>query len=136
MQNSRTTLEIMLAAAETYKERNKQYGDSYLRHAAIMKALFPKGVELNTSEDFNRFGVMNMIVSKLVRYTQNWYQPHIDSIHDMGVYCFIGQELDEALLKAEQEQKDAPYLAQMPTFIRPVFTDKSPTEKYQEGQTK
>lgn len=100
---TKTALHFMLAAAETYKERNKQYGDSYLRHAAVMKALLPKGVELNTSEDFNRFGVLNMMVSKLVRYTQNWYQPHLDSIHDLGVYCFIGQELDYDLLNKNTE---------------------------------
>jgi hypothetical protein len=130
MQNSKTTLEIMLAAAETYKERNKQYGDSYLRHAAIMKALFPKGLELNTNEDFNRFGVMNMIVSKLVRYTQNWYQPHIDSIHDMGVYCFIGQELDEKLLAKEKEEVAPP----PPNFVKVVLAENSPIDLLMEGK--
>jgi hypothetical protein len=37
-----------------------------------------------------------MQVSKLIRYTQAWENRHIDSSHDMGVYCFIQEELDRA----------------------------------------
>lgn len=88
--------ECMAAALKTYEERGKQYGDSYIRHGLVMRALFPNDVILKTEEDWQRFGVLNMIVSKLVRYTMNWKAPHVDSIHDMGVYCFIEEELARA----------------------------------------
>lgn len=87
-------LDCIEAALETFKARNTSYGDSYLRHGIVMSALFPDGIELKTQEDFNRFGVLNMQVSKLVRYTQSWDRPHIDSSHDLGVYSFIQEELD------------------------------------------
>ncbi len=96
---AKSILDIMAQATATWAERDKIYGDSYKRHGNVMKALLPKGIELNSIDDFNRFGTLNMIVSKLVRYTQNWYEPHIDSIHDMGVYCFINQHLDEEVLE-------------------------------------
>ena len=85
--------DCMAQALKTYEQRKGQYGDSYLRHGKVMQAIFPAGIKLESREDFNRFGVLNMIVSKLVRYTVNWKDPHIDSIHDMGVYCFIDEEL-------------------------------------------
>lgn len=91
--------ELMEVAARTYKERNKVYGDSYKRHGSIMKALYPEGVTLETEQDFNRFGVMNMIVSKLCRYSNNFETGgHQDSIHDLGVYSFMLEELDLDIL--------------------------------------
>ena len=62
-----------------------------------MKALFPNGIELKTVEDYNRFGVINMIVAKLTRYSQNWPKTHQDSLHDLGVYAFILESLDDSL---------------------------------------
>ena len=58
-------------------------------------ALFPKGVNLKTIEDYNRFGIINMLVAKLTRYCQGWPKSHQDSIHDLGVYAFILESLDD-----------------------------------------
>ena len=38
-------------AAATYIERNKSYGDSYKMHGDLLRALFPKGLQLVTKED-------------------------------------------------------------------------------------
>ena len=88
--------ECMKAALKTFEERASVYGDSYTRHGEVMAALFPDGVHLSTQDDYNRFGILNMQVSKLIRYTQSWNDRHIDSSHDMGVYCFMQEELDRA----------------------------------------
>jgi hypothetical protein len=85
---------LMQSGASTYRARNKVYGDSYHRHGQVMKALYPQGVELKTIEDFNRFGIVNMLVSKITRYANDPSLGHIDSIHDMGVYSFMLEELD------------------------------------------
>ena len=85
----------MQKAAKTYRQRNKVYGDNYKRHGAVMAALFPDGIALRTIEDHNRFGVLTMIVSKLGRYATNFEKGgHNDSIHDLGVYAFMLEELD------------------------------------------
>lgn len=96
--------ECIMAAGKTFKERAAVYGDSYTRHGEVMIALFPDGLKLNTVEDFNRFGILNMQISKLIRYTQSWDDRHIDSSHDQGVYCFMQEELDRAY-HAEKQRK-------------------------------
>jgi len=82
-------------AAETYEERNKVYGDTYKRHGKVTAALFPNGVILKTTEDHNRFGVLTLVIGKLTRYCTNFEKGgHADSIHDLGVYAFMLEELD------------------------------------------
>jgi hypothetical protein len=82
-------------AIKTFSERNKTYGDNYIQHGKVMKALFPNGVDLRTEKEYNRFGVVNMMVAKLTRYSQGWPSAHQDSIHDLGVYSFMLESLDD-----------------------------------------
>lgn len=87
--------ELLKAAAATYEQRNKIYGDSYKEHGKIMSALFPE-LTLSGVDDFNRFGVLNMMVSKLTRYAANFNEGgHEDSIHDLVVYSAMLLELDD-----------------------------------------
>lgn len=86
--------ELIAQAQKTFAERNKTYGSSYLRHGRVMKELYPDGVKLETIDDFNRFGVINMLVSKMCRYATDPKKGHLDSIHDNGVYSFILEEID------------------------------------------
>lgn len=87
-------------ALETFVERRKVYGDSYIVHAKVMAAMFPDGVSLDTEVDMARWSVLNLILIKLVRYSRDFKSPHQDSIHDCGVYSFVLEELDQA-----QDQK-------------------------------
>ena len=86
--------EILYKAAETYRERNAVYGDSYERFGRVMAELFPGGIPATHPIDFNRLGIIVQIVSKLTRYAANPSKPHIDSIHDICVYAAILEELD------------------------------------------
>lgn len=87
--------QLLEEALNTFKERRKVYGTSYLKHAEVMKVLFPDGIALNTEVDFARFSILNMLAVKLVRYCNDFYNPHQDSIHDNGVYSFVQEELDQ-----------------------------------------
>ena len=89
-----TAIENLEKALETYRERNKLYGDNYKHFGEVMCALFPKGLRLYTTHDWNRFGVLIQIISKLTRYTQIPLVGHQDSIHDMIVYSAMLEELD------------------------------------------
>ena len=91
---NKTPIECMEDALETFRERNKVYGDNYHRHGKVMTALFPSGVNLKTEKEWNRFGIVNMIVAKMTRYAENWPKSHEDSVHDLGVYAFMLQSLD------------------------------------------
>ena len=91
-----TTVDFLEQALKTSKERNKTYGDNYYKFGRIMKELFPNGITLTNEADFNRFGCLVQIVSKISRYVNSFKQGgHQDSIHDLGVYAFIQEELDE-----------------------------------------
>ncbi len=97
--------DCMEKALKTLQERGAQYGDSYVRHGKVMAMLFEPIFPHPMSEaEYNRFGVLNMIVSKLIRYCANFEDPHIDSIHDLGVYAFILEELDTNLMHKEVEK--------------------------------
>jgi len=85
---------IMEKAIATHESRNATYNNSFEEHGRIMVALFPDGITLSSVDDFNRFGVLNMIVSKLYRYCSNFELGHQDSIHDLGVYSFMLEYLD------------------------------------------
>tara|TARA_Y100000385_G_C12588993_1_gene423851 strand:+ start:103 stop:396 length:294 start_codon:yes stop_codon:yes gene_type:complete len=94
MSSPKTPVDCMEGALKTFKERNKTYGDNYHRHGKVMMSLFPNGVNLSTEKEWNRFGIINMIVSKLTRYSENWPNHHQDSVHDLGVYAFMLESLD------------------------------------------
>lgn len=94
MQNKKSPDECMAQALDTLKEKRKEYGDSYLKYGQVMMALFPNGITVYDAEDFNRLGLLNMIVHKLVRYANQWENKHQDSIHDLGVYAFMLEALD------------------------------------------
>ncbi len=91
-----TVPELLQAAAQIYEERNKLYGDNYKHFGNFMQLLFPKGLCLNTVDDFNRFGVFIQIVSKITRYSQQFTNGgHADSLDDAAVYAMMLQELDQ-----------------------------------------
>lgn len=105
-----TVPEMLRGAAKTYEERNKVYGDSYKSYGTVVQSLFPEGLELDSDDLHNRFGVLTMMISKLTRYCQNFEKGgHADSLHDLSVYATMLNELDaefnERELNAEIEQK-------------------------------
>ena len=94
VKNMNHPVECMEEAIKTFKERHKVYGNNYLTHGQVMTALFPDGIHLDTAAQWNRFSALNMIVTKLTRYCHSFSQPHLDSIHDLGVYAFMLESLD------------------------------------------
>lgn len=88
--------DILRQAAATFEQRNALYGDSYKSYGNVMVALFPNGLKVNTADDWNRLGVLNMIVSKLTRYAANMEAGgHKDSAHDTIVYAAMLEELTD-----------------------------------------
>jgi hypothetical protein len=81
--------------ADLYDQRNSLYGDNYKHFGFIMERLFPDGIKLSTPEDFNRFGVLVQIVSKMTRYASQFGKGgHADSLDDAAVYAMMLRELD------------------------------------------
>jgi len=94
--------ELLYNAARIYEERNKMYGDNYKRFGYILQQMFPKGLRLNSAEEFNRFGVFVQIMAKCTRYAENFVNGgHPDSLDDTAVYAMMLQELDALSLAPE-----------------------------------
>lgn len=86
--------ERLRAAANTYEERNKLYGDNYKNFGKVMEAMFPNGLVLAGANDWNRFGIFVQMVSKMTRYAINLSKGgHKDSAHDLAVYSAMLEEL-------------------------------------------
>ena len=49
-------------ALNTFIEKRKIYGDSYIKHAKVMAEMFPEGVNLKTETDMARWSVLNLIM--------------------------------------------------------------------------
>jgi len=80
--------ESLSGASKIYKDRNKQYGDSFIVVGNVMEALFPGGIKLSGEKDFRRFHLLEWTIGKIVRYVQNWENNgHQDSIDDAIVYA-------------------------------------------------
>ena len=88
--------EKIKTALKTAEHKGKRYGHSYMIHGEIMNSLFPNGLKCESVEDWNRLGAVNMIVTKLIRYCNQWPDKHQDSIHDLGVYSFILEDTDDS----------------------------------------
>ena len=83
---------ILEEMAETFRERNKVYGDNYKTVGEVMVALFPKGVSLKTVEDYNIWHLFELMIVKVTRFANNDLK-HKDSIHDAAVYAAMVESL-------------------------------------------
>ena len=76
-----TAAEVLEKMADTYRERNRVYGDN------------------RSVEDYNKWHLFELIVVKMTRFA-NSSLTHQDSIHDMSVY---GAMLESIILGEENE---------------------------------
>jgi len=88
--------DLLEKAAELFKERDQAYGSSYKQFGKIVLAFFPDGITLKTEDDFTRWGLLNMIFSKINRYCNNFQgSGHPDSLADLSVYSAMLAEIDK-----------------------------------------
>lgn len=82
--------------AELHSERERQYGADYLRAGTSLMGMFPDGLNLVSPADFTRFGLLNRIHDKLLRYAANFNQGgHADTLDDISVYAQLLKHADE-----------------------------------------
>jgi hypothetical protein len=91
--------DILAEMADTYRERNKVYGDNYKRVGEVMMALFPNGVTINSKDEFNVWHLFELMIVKLTRFANSGLS-HEDSIHDLAVYA----AMVESLIRKEEQK--------------------------------
>jgi len=98
---SKDAADILQEMADTYRERNKVYGDNYKRVGEVMMALFPEGVKIENAHEFNVWHLFELMIVKLTRFS-NSELSHLDSIHDCAVYA----AMVESLVRQKIENKE------------------------------
>lgn len=94
----KTADEFLSEGAETFKARNKIYGNNYLNVGNAMVGFFPDGVTLKTADDWNRMQIFLLGVVKQTRYCNSWPAGgHPDSSHDNTVYSSMLESIDEEI---------------------------------------
>ena len=87
--------EILSAAAETFREKSKEYGGNYLKIGSVLQALFPDGLKMAHQDDHNRYHLFLMMLVKLTRYAENFNKGgHQDSLRDLAVYAAMLEAMD------------------------------------------
>jgi len=99
MTENPTIPELLRQAAQTFEDRNAVYGDNYKNVGNVMIALFPKGIRLETAEDFLAWHIFELIVVKMTRLA-NSNLTHEDSIHDITVYAAMLEHIMNAIKEA------------------------------------
>jgi hypothetical protein len=100
----KTAADVLLEMAETYKERNRVYGDNFMKVGQIMEILHGHGTNapacdlVGTAEGFNTWHLWELLIVKLTRFANSGLT-HQDSIHDAAVYA----AMIEALVQAKGE---------------------------------
>lgn len=84
--------DILRKGASTFEERNKTYGENYMRVGAVMAALFPEGVALKSDTEFLVWHIFELMVVKMTRLATSDLT-HEDSAHDMMVYAAMLEKL-------------------------------------------
>lgn len=88
--------DFLEAGAETFRQRNAVYGDTYLEFGRMCAAIFPDGIHVKANDvaGFNRLGVFVQALSKIARYAANANKGgHQDSAHDLMVYAAMPEEV-------------------------------------------
>jgi hypothetical protein len=87
---------MLMDLARLREERRGSYGDDYLYHGKILRGLFPRGITLESEEEFNRFTLLILVTVKVDRYAANFKDGgHEDSLNDLAVYSQLLQHADE-----------------------------------------
>ena len=96
---SPTVPEILRAAADTFEQRNKLYGDNYKEVGPVLQLMLSSWKDACGSmgeQEWNRLCVFLHCFNKLTRYAQalnNGEPGHKDSAHDLIVYAAMLEEL-------------------------------------------
>lgn len=89
-----TVGQILHDKAELFEKKGEEYGHTYKQFGMILGALFPRGITLNTTSQFNRFALISMVMHKMARDCHQFETGgHVDSCDDLVVYSAMLREL-------------------------------------------
>lgn len=89
--------DILRRAADLRAEKEKLYGDSYLRGGKLLQALFPRGIKPKTEAELNRLYLFVHLLTKVDRYAKAMERGEAcpESMTDAIVYAALISHADE-----------------------------------------
>lgn len=89
-------LQVLQIAEGIQKQRAQKYGPTYQRIGKMMKAMMPDGITIKTEDEFTRFCLFHMTVTKMLRYAGSMDKGgHFDSALDLANYgSFLASQTD------------------------------------------
>lgn len=93
--------DILISFAELFRTKNAEHGSAYKKIGIILENLFPNGLTLKNSNDFNKFTTLVQMFYKLTRLCNTCFDKdklllhdsRWDSPQDLSVYAAIFCEL-------------------------------------------
>lgn len=105
--DTRTAADVLRAAGDTYRERNRIYGDNFKTVGPVMALLHgpesaaPAATLTRTGADFTKWHLWELLIVKITRFANSGLT-HVDSIHDAMVYA----AMIEQCIAEEQEKSE------------------------------
>lgn len=84
--------QVLEEAAETFRQKNAQYGSNSAMVGQILEILYPNGIKPGNAIDWEIFHLVVLKVVKLTRFAVAGHA-HEDSIHDDTVYSAMVESL-------------------------------------------
>lgn len=97
MTTVKTVPQALADLGKLHDERGAIYKEDYLHIGKVLLGMFPDGLHLKTSVDFNRFALLLYCVTKTGRYAQclSNGSRHEDSLQDLAVYAMLLNRFDD-----------------------------------------
>lgn len=77
-------------AERLFAERGAVYGKNWTKVGGALEAFFPDGLKLESAEEFSRFHLFCLCMTKLSRYANQMTEGgHADSADDLVTYAAI-----------------------------------------------
>lgn len=94
---SGSVLDIMQQWSNTYKDKNANYGASWLLSAQTLSLWFPEGLKIDSTRKFIMFGLLVRMLDKIIRAAHlelttekdKVGEASSDTFSDLGVYSFM-----------------------------------------------
>ena len=94
----KTLEQIMIENSKIFKQKEDEHGGhAFTQYSEVLKALFQKNISVgkNSNFDMNQFGVINMMIHKMIRICNSFSEGKndFDSARDMSCYAVMLQYL-------------------------------------------
>jgi len=106
---TRNAADILRSHSEFFREKNIEHGNSYKDVGEMLNLMFPNGLTLKGTDDFNIFSVFITMLYKIKRISGCMfsdshlkYESATDSPKDLSIYSAMLQELMEAKIDSSR----------------------------------